>query len=271
MAGRHFQLSTGSLFLTWLIAAIVVLLLPSSVTDKAHLVFHKTFMPVLELGRKAQLSATGDNSGTGEISRAEHDKLWKDYQNLHAQMLQLHANYETLSQIRSGLPQPFSELVLARVTGSVSSFTHEIIINKGEDAGVKPGQYVLSAGQNNIIGIVEQTGQQVAKVLLLTDGQQKIPVQIIREGQTTGIGGLMVGDGKTGCKIANIKRERRVEVGDAVFARVHPGLLDAPVVIGKVTEVKPDEKHPLLWDIAVEPVEDMSRLRDVAVIVVEDF
>ena len=271
MAGKHFQLSTGSLFLTWLIAAIVVLLLPASVTDKAHLVFHKSFMPILELGRKAQLSATGGTSDTGAISQAEHVKLWKDYQNLHAQLLQLHTDYETLSQIRSGLPQPFSELVLARVTGSVNSFTHEIIINKGEDAGVQPGQYVLSAGQNNIVGIVEQTGQQVAKVLLLTDAGQKIPVQILHEGQDTGIGGLMVGDGKTGCKIANIKWERRVEVGDAVFARAHPGLLNAPVIIGKVTEVKPDEKQPLLRDISVEPLEDMSRLRDVAVIVVEDF
>ena len=271
MAGKHFQLSTGSLFLTWLIAAIVVLLLPASVTDKAPLSFYKVFMPVLGLGQKSKLAVTETQTNQDAITQAEYDKLWKNFQNTHAQLLQLHQEYELLSQIKSGLPQPFSELVLARVTNSVNSFSHEIIINKGEENGVKVGQYVLSAGQNNIVGIIDQTGKQLAKVRLLTDAGQKIPVQIIREGQSTGIGGLMLGDGKMGCKIANIQGARRVDVGDAVFARVHPGLLNAPVIIGTVSEVKPDEKHPLLWDISVKPVEDMSRLQDVAVIVVEDF
>lgn len=271
MAGRNFHLSTGSLFFTWLIAGIVILLLPPSVTGQAHFLFQKTFRPVLQLGRQIQLSAISKHSDNGEITQEEYDKLWKSYKNLHAQLLQLHEDYETLAEIRSALPTPFSELVLARVTGSVNSFSHKVIINKGTDAGVKPGQYVLSAGQNSIIGIVDETAKQLAKVLLLTDSKQKIPVQIRREGEMQDVGGLMVGDGKTGCRIANIKEKQGVKVGDAVFARVHPGLLNAPVVIGKVVEVRPDDKHPLLLDITVQPIEDMGRLNDVAVIVVEDF
>lgn len=271
MAGRHFQLSTGSLFLTWLIGAIVVLLLPPSVTDKAHLIYHQIFRPVLQHGRTVQLSSTGIESDTSGISQAEHDKLWKDYQNLRAQLLQLHTDYETLAQIRSGLPTPFSETVLARVTGSINSLTHEIIINKGEDAGIQPGQYVLSAGKNSIVGIVEETRPQLAKVLLLTDAQQKIPVQIRREDSSADIGGLMVGNGKTACRIANIEGSRSVQVGDTVFARAHPGLLNTPVIIGQITDVRPDDKHPLLWDITVTPIEEMTQIRDVAVIIVEDF
>ena len=271
MAGRHFQLSNGSLFLTWLIAAVVILLLPTSVTRKGPLFFQQTFQPLLAMGRQAQLAATATPAGD-DIARTEYDKLWKDYQNLHARLMKLHADYETLSRLRSGLPQPFSELVLAEVTASSNSLSHEIVINRGTDAGVREGRYVLSAGQNSVVGIVHQTRKQLAKAMLLTDPRQKIPVQIgPDDGDNDTIGGLMVGNGKNACRIANIKRERTVAVGDPVFARAYPGLLNVPVILGTVAEVRPDDKHPLLWEITVRPVEDLARLTEVAVIVVEDF
>lgn len=272
MAGRHFQLSTGSLFLTWLIAAIVILLLKPSITDRAILVFHGIFRPVLDLERQVQTGVTNDTNAEGSVQQQEYDRLKKEFSNLHAQLLELHEEYEKATQMRSGLPTPFSELVIARVTGAGDPLSHEIIINKGTDSGIIVGNYVLSAGKNSIVGIVEETGEQLSRVLLLTDARQKIPVVIQRPGQTAdSFGGLMIGSGKTNCTIANITTEKTVKVGDMVFARPHPGLLNVPVVIGEVTRVRADDKHPLLWDITVRPVEDLKHLDDVAVIVVEDF
>ena len=63
----------------------------------------------------------------------------------------------------------------------------------------------------------------------------------------------------------------RVDVGDVVFAATKPGYLNIPIVIGEVTAVEPDDEHPLLWEITVQPVEDMTQLSDVAVIVTVDF
>ena len=259
--------------MTWLIAAIVVLFLPPKITDRAHLVFHQLFRPILELERKVQTSVTDDAHTESNIDRQEYDRLKKDHSNLHAQLLELHAEYEKATQIRAGLPVIFKdELIVARVTGTGDPLSHEIIINEGTNAGVSVGNYVLSAGKNSIVGIVAETAQHLSRVLLLTDARQKIPVVIQRPGRTTdSTGGLMVGSGKTDCTIANITTEKNVQVGDMVFARSHPGLLNVPVVLGEVTHVRKDDKHPLLWDIAVRPVEDMKHLDDVAVIVVEDF
>ncbi len=272
MAGKNIQFSTGSLFTTWLLVAILILCLPPEHTGKAVFFFQKTCGPALEWSRKVQLSILPTPATEQTATQAEYDHLKKDFNNMHAELLQLHREYETLTQMRSDLPQPFSDnLQLARVAGSLGNLSHKIMINKGDDANIKAGQYVLSAGKNNIVGIVEETRGQLSRVRLLTDAGQKIPVQIRRVGVAKDIGGLMVGSGKTTCRISNIDVQRDVQVGDLVFARSHPGLLNTPVIIGEVSNAVPDEKHPLLWDITVKPVEDLTRLDTVAVIVVEDF
>ena len=273
MAGRHFQLSTGSLFLTWLIAAVVILLLPSGVTDRGHLVFHRLFRPILESQHDLQLDVTGPGETAAGITQAQYNTLKKDFSDLHAQLLALHDEYEQVTRIRSGLPVIFKDaLVPARVTGSGDSLSHEIIIDKGTDAAIAVGNYVLSAGKNSIVGIVAETGLHLSRVLLLTDARQKIAVQIQRPGETTdNIPGLMVGSGKLACTISNIETGRDVRVGDSVLGRSHPGLLNVPLVVGEVAAVRPDDKHPLLWDITVRPVDDLTRLDNVAVIIIEDF
>ena len=272
MAGRNFHLSNGSLFFTWLIAGILFLILPQTLTSRINFLFHKTFSPLLQLGRQAQLNTFSTDPGHQEVvSKTEYDTLRKTYSNLHAQLMQLHQDYETLSQIRSGLPQPFSRLILARVANRVGGFSHEIIINKGKDAGVKPGQYVLSAGHDSIVGVVSDTAESLARVRLLTDSSQSIEIRIRREGTDMDIDWLMTGDGKDGCRISRIPKKNNIRVGDTVFAAARPGLLNVPIIIGDVVDVRPDEQHPLLWDIRVEPVENMNQLDDIAVIAAEEF
>ncbi|MBC8378433.1 MAG: rod shape-determining protein MreC [Planctomycetes bacterium] len=272
MAGRNFHLSNGSLFFTWLIAGILFLILPQTLTSRINFLFQKTFSPLLQLGRQVQLHTFSADTGNQEaVSKAEYDNLRKKYQNMHAQLMQLHQDYETLSQIRSGLPQPFSKLILARVANRVGGFSHEIIINKGHDAGLTKGQYVLSAGHNSIVGVVSDTAESLARVRLLTDSSQSIEIRIRREGTTMDIDWLMTGDGKDGCKISRIPKKNDIRVGDTVFAAARPGFLNVPVIIGEVVDVRPDEQHPLLWDIRVEPVENMKELDDIAVIVTEEL
>ncbi len=269
MAGRNHHLSNGSLFFTWLIAGIILLILN---TSKVNYLFIKTFGPVLQIGRQVQLNAfqmhPGDDTA---VSRAEYNKLLKNYKNMHSQLLQLHDNYEKLAQIKTGLPQPFNKLILARTVNTTSSFSHEIIINQGSDSGIKQGQYVLSAGQNSIVGVVHDTAESLAKVRLLTDSNQSMEIRIRREGADKDIAWVMHGDGKTGCRIPKIPKEKMIKVGDAVFAAARPGFLDVPVIIGEVVNIRPDEYQPLVRDITVQPVENLAQLDDVAVIVAEQF
>ncbi|MBL7214569.1 MAG: rod shape-determining protein MreC [Phycisphaerae bacterium] len=272
MAGRHFHLSNGSLFFTWLIAGVVLLLLPKDKTSKVWDVFRKTFDPVLKIGRNINdeyppMPLNPDEAVTGE----QYKELWKDYNNLKATLRELHNDYDKLASIRSQIPHPYGGLVIAQVIGTLSSYRHDVVINKGSSDGIKTGQYVLSAKKNSVVGVVLESSDRYAKVRVLTDSKQSIEIRIVNEAKERDIPGLMFGNGKSACKIKMIEWEKKVEVGDVVFAAAKPGYLNVPVVIGEVADVVRDDKHPLLWDITVQPAEDMTRLDDVAVIVIEDF
>lgn len=270
MAGRHFHLSNGSLFFTWLIAGIVILLLPSRISSKVWDVFRNTFNPVLQIGRNSNSGHLPLNPDE-VVTRDQYTELWKDNNNLKATLRELHDDYAKLAGIRSKLPESYGALVIAKVIGTLSSYRHDVAINKGIDDGIEPGQYVLSAKKNSVVGIVLKSAERNAQVRVLTDSKQGIEVRIVNEAKQRDISGLMFGNGKSACKISMITRERRVEVGDVVYAAAKAGYLNVPMVIGEVSEVVPDDEHPLLWDITVQPAEDMSRLNEVAVIVLKDF
>ena len=50
------------------------------------------------------------------VSRDEHNRLWKNYNNLHAQLLKLQEQVETLSRLRGGCRT--HGLAIAEVTGA---------------------------------------------------------------------------------------------------------------------------------------------------------
>ncbi|MCE5185741.1 MAG: hypothetical protein LLF76_06415 [Planctomycetaceae bacterium] len=270
MAGRNFHFSNASLLTSFLILALILLLLPQRITSGVNHLFVDVFKPVLEWGRDVQMNVIRLRPGQEKIvNKADYDKLWKVYKNLHAQLLDLHADYEKVAAIRSSLPQFYSGVVLAHVTGAPSSYGHEIIINRGSESLIEPGQYVLSSGQNSIIGVVREVSEQMSRVRLLTDANQSLEVRIRRDHTDKDIGGMMFGTDKTACKINMIECEQDIQTGDTVYAAPQAGKLDIPIVVGEVVEVRPDDLHPLLWDVTVEPVEDMSRLDSVAVIVTD--
>lgn len=270
MAGRHFHLSNGTLFLLLLSAGFVLLLLPRSITQKCNFLFAETFQPLLRIGRHFQLENVA-MPGPDEqfVTRDEHNKLWKNYKNLHARLLKLQENTEALARIRSGLPRFYSGLVIAEVSGTVTGLNHELLINKGAVDSVRPGYYVMSPGQNSIIGVVRETSDHLARIRLLTDTNQSIEIRIRREGANLDIGALMIGNGKRGCTVSLVEREKGIRVGDSIYASARPGLLDIPMIIGEVSQVQPDEESPLLDKIAVQPAENAFALQTVAVIVPE--
>jgi cell shape-determining protein MreC len=47
------------------------------------------------------------------------------------------------------------------------------------------------------------------------------------------------------------------------------GFLETPILIGKVSAVKADEKSPMLWDVTVQPACDVQTLATVTVIVMD--
>ena len=270
MAGRRFQLSNGALFGLLLCAGIVLLAIPRDKTQNINYLFARLFGPLLSIGRSfPEFCAAMPHPDDQYVLREEHNKLWKNYKNLHAQLLRLQEDYQTLARVRSGLPRFFGGLTMAEVVGAGGGLTQELLINKGAADGVRVGQYVLSPEQNSIVGVIRDTAERMARVRLLTDANQSIEVRIRRDGTAMDIGALMIGDGKRGCRVSLIEREKDVRVGDAVYAAARTGVLETPMIIGQVSEVVPDEDSPLLWKISVQPAENAAALKTLAVIVPE--
>jgi len=271
MAGRNSHLSNASIFFSLFIVSVAVFLWPKSDTAKISMFFQATFQRFLAIGRDAATPPDRlrpDSKDT--FSRSEYTQLWKDYKNVYAQLLAVHDENERLAKLRTGLPQLSAEgLVPAQITGNVGNYSHEVIINKGSIASVRPGQYVLSEQPDSVVGVVSEVSEAAAKIRLLTDTRQTLEIHIRRDGTDKNIDAMMVGNGDGTCSIPLIEIHQNVLEGDTVYAATVPGILPVPLVVGEITSVRTDDKEPLLLKITVRLAEDMTRLDHVSVIVAD--
>jgi len=152
-----------------------------------------------------------------------------------------------------------TDFALADVITDVKGSRNELTINCRKTAGLAKDQFVL--GDECIIGTISDVFPQIskAKVLLISDPVSKIAVKI------ADLKGIMKGSGNNSAKIEMLKNE--IKVGENVFALKKPGFLDAPMIVGKVSECNRNQKNPSLWDITVMPACDIEQLEDVAVII----
>ena len=94
---------------------------------------------------------------------------------------------------------------------SPDPFVQQIVLNKGNNNKVFVGQPVLDA--YGIMGQIVTVGHFTSIVMLVTDNQSAIPVQIERNG----VRGLVVGKGVPGLlKLQGITDTMDVKVGDAL-------------------------------------------------------
>jgi len=153
-----------------------------------------------------------------------------------------------------------TDFVLADViTVTVDGSRNELTIDCRKTTGLAKGQFVL--GDECIIGRISDIFPQISKaqVDLFTDPMSKIPVKIAE------FKNIMKGTGNNTAKIEMAKN--KVEVGENVFALREAGFLDAPMIVGKVSECNRNQENPSFWDITVAPACNIKQLEDVAVII----
>ena len=80
---------------------------------------------------------------------------------------------------------------------------------------------------------------------------------------------MLRGLGQGRMKVQNVSQQHKdeVSVGMPIYTCIYPGLLEIPIIVGRISECKPDDTIPLLLDITVEPATDLKRVAAVAVIV----
>lgn len=136
-------------------------------------------------------------------------------------------------------------------------FRHRVRINKGADLGVFRGQPVLDAF--GIVGQVVQVDKYTSTLILITDAEHAIPVQVNRNG----IRSIAVGTGDLGkLSLPYMTVESDVKAGDLLVSSGLDGIFPAGYPVATVTKV---ERNPAETFALVEarPLAQLDRDREV--------
>ena len=175
--------------------------------------------------------------------------------------LQRYEALEAESQRLRGLRDSTAGITTRFVIGNVmdldlDAFRERVLVDKGAQDGVFVGQAVLDSG--GVFGQVARVGQLTSEVILLSDAQHAIPVQVNRNGLRT----VAVGTGDMGrLKLPYLPTSADVVVGDLLVTSGLGGGFPAGYPVGTVGEVKRDPAASLA-DVDVKPAAALDRSRE---------
>lgn len=270
MARKKTKISRGDLFARLLLASAVLLFIPQKQTGHLNWLFYTVFGQVLTLtqGRSPEFFKP-IYSEEDFVPRYNYYNLEKEYNNVLMQIEKLRSEYEQLSSVRKNISNENVGIILAKVIPTSHSGIDELVINKGKLDGLRSGQYVLIREGNCAIGTISEISDSIAKVKLVTASKHNLPVLIWREGKPKALPGQLVGNGNDTAHIPLISKDKDIQAGDIVYADARAGYLHSPITVGRVSEVEIDKNTPLLLDIQVKPIDDLTKVQSVIVIVMD--
>ena len=175
----------------------------------------------------------------GYYSFKDHLQLYQDYEKtkLELEILkskELNNKYiiaenkrlkETIEEIKFSNEDVYAKVLLDKDSPFLKSF----IINKGSKQKIKLGMAVLDKGY--LVGKIIEVNFSTSRVLLLTDLNSKIPVNI----EPGGIQSIMSGTGKEYGEIQYFKNQKNLSEGDIVYTSGAGGVFKSGIPIGKIS------------------------------------
>lgn len=136
-------------------------------------------------------------------------------------------------------------------------FRQRVLIGRGNRDGVFKGQAVLDAG--GIFGQVTHVGPFSAELILISDSEHALPVQIVRNGLRT----IAVGTGRPDeLSLPYLSKNADVKVGDLLVSSGLGGVYPPGYPAARVREVNRAPSQPLLLVTAV-PTAGLDRSPEV--------
>jgi rod shape-determining protein MreC len=205
-----------------------------------------------------------ESTQTREALRAENERLHARESALALRAL----NYEGLArenaQLR-GLSHALPPIVDRWLIGEIvnvelTTLRQRLLINRGTTNGVFAGQAVLD--DTGLLGQTIHIGPWSAEVILVTDPEHAVPVQIERTGLRT----IAVGAGNEGTlALPYLPANADVKSGDLLVTSGLGGVFPAGYPVARVAEVHRDAIQPLAQVRAV-PLARIDHDREVALV-----
>ena len=155
-----------------------------------------------------------------------------------------------------------------RVAGSASlaeimyagrdPFSRKVVIDKGSQQGLVSGQPVID--ETGVIGQVTRVFPMLAEVTLITDKNQAIPLQVVRNG----LRALAYGDGAA-LDLRFVAANADIQNGDVLVTSGIDGIYPAGLPVARVSRVERDAAYAFAR-IQCVPIAGTERHRQVLVI-----
>ena len=179
------------------------------------------------------------------------DELRKENNRLRAQQRDIEIRsmrFEALQQenaelrgLKSALPPVAERWEVAEVINvELNSLRQRVLLNRGRSNGVFKGQAVMD--EKGLLGQTLHVGPWSAEVILITDPEHAVPVQIERSGLRT----IAVGAGDTASlALPYLPANADVRSGDLLVTSGLGGVFPAGYPVARVAEVHHDAVQPL--------------------------
>jgi rod shape-determining protein MreC len=155
--------------------------------------------------------------------------------------------------------------VAARVIGVETSAFFRVVRVKLDRGGddIKPGMAVVASA--GAVGRVQRVFGNYCDVLLATDPKSSIDVVVARTNGRGVVKGI-AGSDRYRMRVEYLERKDEAAVGDLVVTSGLGGAFPRDLPVGKIVKVE-KRGFGLYQDAEVEPVVDLSKVRDVLVVV----
>jgi rod shape-determining protein MreC len=119
---------------------------------------------------------------------------------------------------------------------SRDAFSRKLVLDQGQQAGVRPGQPVID--DRGVVGQITRVFPLTSELTLLTDRDQSIAVQLLRNG----LRGVVFGDGR-GLELRFMAVNVDIQEGDRAVTSGIDGLYPPGLAVGTVTAVQRADKE----------------------------
>lgn len=151
-------------------------------------------------------------------------------------------------------------LIAEILSVDLAEYRRQVLLNKGSNSGVFVGQPVLDA--NAVMGQVIGTTPFSSTVLLITDSDHALPVQVNRNG----LRGIAAGTGLgQELDVLHIPKNADIRVGDLLVTSGLGGRFPAGYPVGRVSAVGQAADNPFA-SVKAEPSARLDRTREVLLV-----
>ena len=202
-----------------------------------------------------------ESFSTREALQKEVDELrtqLRDQQLVTMRQAALEQENATLRGLNGAMPEVIEKRLIGEVINvEVSTLRQRLLINRGGSSGVYRAQPVITGA--GVLGQVYRTGPFSSEIILITDSEHALPVQVLRSGVRT----IALGTGRaTALELPYVPQNADVKVGDVLVTSGLDQVFPFGLPVGRVTKIERDPTLPLA-QIVAEPLARIEADREV--------